>query len=125
MWLNWLDVRAARAALVLALLAITTLALIPQQDVPASSGWDKFDHWLAFFTLALLADRSAGPLRFWPRVVPLLVAYGIGIEIAQSLTPDRHADVLDVIADTIGVLIYAAARLLPMLRLPRVDGAKR
>jgi VanZ family protein len=119
MLLNWLDIRLARLALALALVGIFVLAVIPQQQVPASSGWDKLDHWLAFFTLALLADRAAGGRWFWSRALPLLFAYGIGIEVAQYFTPDRQADVLDVLADSVGLLIYGGLRQLLSLRLPR------
>jgi VanZ family protein len=119
MLLNWLDIRLARLGLILALVAIFILAVIPQQEVPASSGWDKLDHWLAFFTLSLLADRVAGARLFWVRTLPLLIAYGIGIEVAQYFTPDRHSEVLDVVADSIGAIIYGGLRLLIMVRLPR------
>jgi VanZ family protein len=121
MLLNWLDVRLARLGLALALIAIFLLAVIPQQQVPASSGWDKIDHWLAFFTLALLADRAAGARWFWPRAVPLLLLYGVAIEVAQHFTPDRHAELLDVVADSMGILLYCAVRQLSMMRLPRPD----
>lgn len=119
MLLNWLDKRLACLGLVLALAAITVLALIPAPEVPASSGWDKLDHWGAFFTLAALADRAAGPHLFWRRALPLLFAYGIAIEVAQYFTPDRQADLLDVVADTVGLLIYGG------LRQPLVVGAQR
>ena len=119
MLLNWLDVRLARLALALALAAIFLMAVIPQQEVPASSGWDKLDHWLAFFTLALLADRAAGARRFWSRSLPLLIVYGAGIELAQYFTPDRHAEVLDIVADSVGLFIYGGLRQLLVLRLPR------
>ena len=119
MLLNWLDIRLARVGLIVALVAIFVLAVIPQQEVPASSGWDKLDHWLAFFTLSLLADRATAGRWYWARTMPLLIAYGIGIEVAQYFTPDRHSEVLDVVADSIGVFIYGGLRLLLMLRLPR------
>ena len=45
MLLNWLDVRLARIGLVVAVIAITILALIPAPEVPLSTGWDKTDHW--------------------------------------------------------------------------------
>lgn len=119
MLLNWLDIRLARLALCIALLAITTLALIPAQEVPASSGWDKLDHWAAFFTLSALADRVFGARLFWRRTALLLVAYGIGIELAQHFTPDRQADVLDVLADSIGIAIYGALHQLLIAGQPR------
>lgn len=121
MLFNWLDIRLARVGLVAALLTITTLALIPVQEVPATSGWDKLDHWMAFFVLAALADRVFEARWFWRRTALLLVAYGIGIEIAQHFTPDRQADVLDVLADSVGVAIYGALHQLLTLRQPRTE----
>jgi len=121
MLLNWLDIRLARLGLAVALLAITTLALMPAHDVPITSGWDKLDHWGAFFTLAALLDRSSYCRLFWRRTLPLLVAYGIGIEVAQYFTPDRDADVFDVIADSIGILVYGGLRQLLLLFIPRAE----
>lgn len=120
MLLNWLDIRLARLGLALALLAITTLALMPAPEVPATTGWDKLDHWVAFFTLAALLDRSSNSRSFWMRTLPLLVTYGIGIEVAQYFTPDRDADALDVVADSIGILVYGGLRQL--LALPFLRG---
>lgn len=121
MLLNWLDIRIVRLALGLALVAITTLALMPAQEVPASSGWDKLDHWMAFFVLAALVDRVFGARLFWRRTALLLVAYGIGIEVAQYFTPDRQADLLDVVADSVGIVIYGGLHQLLAIRLPRTE----
>ncbi|HSB96309.1 MAG TPA: VanZ family protein [Spongiibacteraceae bacterium] len=107
MLLKWLDVRLARIGLALALIAITTLALIPAPDVPISTGWDKTDHWSAFFTLSFLLSHSFPKKSLW-WVAAVLVAYGIGIEVAQWFTPTRSADATDVVADSIGILGYAA-----------------
>lgn len=122
MLLSWLSPRIARSALYAAVIAITILALIPAQEVPASTGWDKTDHWLGFFTLSLLAAHAYPRLSFWPRLVPLLIAYGIAIEIAQWFTPDRQADWHDVVADSIGVFAYGLVVWLVLrLRQPRVS----
>jgi len=102
---SWLDIRLARLGLVVAVIAITVLALMPAHAVPISSGWDKLDHWTAFFTLSFLANHAFPRRPFW-QIALALVAYGIGIEIAQSFTPDRDADAMDVVADSIGILIY-------------------
>lgn len=93
-----------RLGLTIALIVLTTLALIPAEEA-VSTGWDKMDHWLAFFTLALLAHHSFPKKSLW-WVVVALVLYGIGIEVAQSLTPTRDADAMDVVADSIGILGY-------------------
>jgi VanZ family protein len=105
MLLSWLDTRLARLGLVVAVIAITILALMPAKEVPVTSGWDKLDHWTAFFTLSFLAAHAFPRRPFW-QIALALVAYGIGIEIAQYFTPDRDADAMDVVADSIGIAIY-------------------
>jgi VanZ family protein len=105
MLLKWLDVRLARIGFTITLIAITTLALIPAPEVVVSTGWDKTDHWSAFFTLAFLLQH-AFPKKSLGWVAALLVIYGIGIEVAQSFTPTRDASVLDVVADSVGIAGY-------------------
>lgn len=111
MLLNWLDVRLARVGLTIAVIAITILALIPAPEVPVSTGWDKTDHWSAFFTLAFLVHHSFPKKSLW-WVFITLVLYGIGIEVAQSFTPTRDADAMDVVADSIGILGYVLLQFL-------------
>ncbi|MFT3930526.1 MAG: VanZ family protein [Spongiibacteraceae bacterium] len=111
MLLSWLDKRIARIGLAIALIAITTLSLMPSQSVPAGSGWDKFDHWAAFFTLSLLGCNAYPQRPFW-QITLALLGYGIGIEIAQYFTPDRYSEALDVVADSIGILIYGVCIVL-------------
>lgn len=100
------DVRVARWALLCALILITTLALMPGEDVPITTFWDKLDHWVAFFTLSFLVNHAFPKMPFWRFATLALVAYGVGIEIAQALTPDRDADPRDVVADGIGIVMY-------------------
>jgi VanZ family protein len=117
MLLRWLDVRLARVGLFIATIAITTLALMPGKDVPFTTLWDKLDHWIAFFTLSFLANHAFPHRGFWRAILPVLVAYGIGIEIAQSFTPDRDADPMDVVADSVGIFVYGALLQLRLLWL--------
>jgi VanZ family protein len=111
MLLRWLDIRLARLGLAVAAIAITVLALMPAKEVPVSSGWDKLDHWTAFFTLSFLAAHAFPRRPFW-QIALALVAYGIGIEIAQYFTPDRDAEAMDVVADSIGIAIYGLILLI-------------
>lgn len=106
MRLRWLDIRLARWGFYMALVGVTVLALIPAHDVPATTGWDKADHWLAFFTLSLFGAHAYPQYSFWRRLAILLVLFGIGIELAQWCTPDRDADWHDVVADSIGIIAY-------------------
>jgi VanZ family protein len=53
-----------------------------------------------------------------------VVLFGVLIELLQGLTPDRLPDLLDALANSIGVLIgWLAARLLP--NLPQHLAARR
>jgi VanZ family protein len=87
------------------MLVMTALFLVPQEFV--SSGifdwWDKAQHALAFGTLMLLGS-IAYPKYFW-RVVIGLTLYGAVIEIIQSWTGWRQCDLMDALADMVGVLV--------------------
>ena len=108
----WLPLPVARLALALAVITIMVLALMPMTTVPVTTTWDKLDHALAFFTLALLAEQAFPGWSFWRGLALGLLAFGVGIEIAQWFTPDREASMLDVMADGIGIAIYGAVRQL-------------
>ena len=120
---SWLPLPLMRVALVVALVAISVLAFMPARDVPVTTTWDKLDHWFAFFTLSLLADHSFPRRPFWRCTALWLLAYGVGIEIVQAFTPDRDADVMDVLADGISIASYGALRYVAgiLLRPVRVD----
>lgn len=92
----------------LALLALTVLSLMPTGLLPSQvfSLWDKAQHALGFAVLALLG------LAAYPRhnvVLPLLLlAHGGLIELAQAATGWRYGDVIDWLADGVGIAIGAA-----------------
>lgn len=97
--------RLARPLLVLALVAITVLALMPQATVPVTTLWDKSDHLLAFFVLGVLAGHAFSSLPFATRLAPALLGYGALLELAQSLTPSRVGSIADLVADLVGLLL--------------------
>lgn len=91
-------------------LLITDLALQPGLPTPPELfGPDKIEHLLAFFVLTVLS-RMGWPQRGW-LMSALLVAYGIGIELAQGATTlGRTASAADVVADLFGIglgLVFA------------------
>lgn len=84
--------------------AIAVLSLLPA-NAAVTTGWnDKVEHALAFAVLAALARLG---WRTSPAFVTLglCVFYGVVIELAQTLSPGRYADIWDVGADTIGATL--------------------
>ena len=91
-----------RGAFVVALAGILMIALWPAGQGP---DWfpqaDKLRHALAFIALWAIG-RRASLTPAWALAFGL-IAFGIGIEIAQSFTPDREASAADVLADALGI----------------------
>ena len=81
------------------------MALAPRPQGPSFS-WDKLNHVAAF---AALAFGLLHALREKPRPVlwstGLLLALGVGIELAQRYLPGREADWRDVLADALGIAL--------------------
>ena len=85
---------------------ITILALMP---APQSENLfpfsDKILHFISFLVLLFLFDKS-----FKKQISPLTVVglfcYGILIEFIQSLTPTRSAEITDILANLLGLLVY-------------------
>lgn len=103
----------ARVALAVALVGITCLALIPDSSASLpSSGNDKLNHFLAFFVLALLVDRSFPTPTFNYNKIFILVGYGLMIEIIQFFIPSRSFSLYDLLADTVGIFAYVMSRQL-------------
>jgi VanZ family protein len=74
---------------------------------------DKFNHFIAFFTLYLLFERAHESFTCKMRIV-LLLLYALLIELIQYFLPTRSAEVLDVIVDFIGII--TAYALLPVIK---------
>ena len=90
-----------RLALAGCMVTIMVLSLLPLSERLPTTGWDKSNHMLGFATLAFLS-HWASPGRT-AQALAALLAYGGLIEVLQSFTPDRSAELADVIADGIGL----------------------
>lgn len=118
-----------RALVLLALLSVSVLALWPSPSQVITTGWDKANHFIAFFVLFGLMDFA------WPRQlsmlhkVLLLLAYGFAIELIQAGMARRYFSMLDWVADGIGLAVYYVfhfqVRRLEWIikRLPFIDAA--
>jgi len=95
-----------RISLAAALSGILILATTPHSYPVVSDMNDKFNHVLAFFILALLADFSFPEKKSTLAMVLPLLAYGMAIEIIQYFLPYRMFSLFDVTADAVGIGLY-------------------
>jgi len=93
-----------RVAFFITLGVIEYLATTTQQIEIVSSMWDKANHFTAFFVLYILLSLAYRNLSTTVKIV-ILLAFGIQIEIVQSFIDGRYFSMLDVLADTIGILL--------------------
>ena len=91
-----------RAFFWLALIGSYIFAVVPQDIAPKiGSLSDKSVHFIAFAVLTLLL-RFAYSIT-WFQTFLLLFIYAVFIEFSQLFTPNRSAELLDVVADVIGI----------------------
>ena len=102
----------------IALVAVEYLATTSRHIPIVESLWDKFNHFFAFSVLYLLLSFGYERLSFLQKAV-LLLLFGMQIEIVQSFLPARFFSLLDVVADSIGIVIGALVYLFTIRYLPR------
>ena len=99
----WLSIWLAMLA------AVAIGSLLPVHDLPPLPLFpqaDKLEHLLGYAALAAWAALLFSRSRTLLVVAFGLVAFGIALEIAQALfTIDRQAEIFDVLADAVGVLL--------------------
>jgi len=86
------------------LLAIEFLATTTIHIEVVESAWDKANHFVAFLTLYVLLTLAYKNLNILQKIA-LLVAFGLQIEIVQSFIDGRYFSLLDVLADSVGILL--------------------
>lgn len=99
--------------LFLCIVFILYAALTPRSIPIAENMSDKFNHFIAFFVLSFLVDRSF-EFSFPILAIPVFL-FGIAIEFIQFFLPYRQFSVFDMFADGVGILIYFFARYVFML----------
>lgn len=98
---------------------VYTVSSIPSPNIPALGTYtDKVIHFGVFGTLCWLAHIA---FHYQPNIVlkkySLLTAifftvvFGMSDEAHQMFTPGRTADIFDIVADTVGGLVYSAIYL--------------
>src|SRR6202008_4375945 len=96
--------RAWLLATWLVALLIVAGSLAPQDLVAPAGYGDKFNHFIAYFVLTVMAAGVAetSALR---RICAYVFLLGLTLEIAQgTLTTDRSADWLDLLSNATGII---------------------
>ena len=83
---------------------IEYLALTPQHIKVIEGFWDKQNHFIAFFVLTLLLGLAYSQLTAIKKF-GLLLLMGFQIETMQYFIPGRFFSLLDVVADSIGIVM--------------------
>ncbi len=87
--------------------AVFYLAIVPSEDILVDFGHgDKFNHFIAFFTLSLLLNRSSSSYEKRLRNVISLTLFGALIEIVQAFLQYRSTSFYDLLADIVGILFF-------------------
>jgi VanZ family protein len=104
----------------LSLLVVAWLVVMPQESLPSVKLWDKAAHTLAFLGLMLLCGIAYRQQLKLSTLVLLLFAFGVAIEIVQYLLPHRQFSLLDMAANSLGILA-ALPLMMPIERLLRIQ----
>ncbi len=81
---------------------ITILSLLPAEQLPTVKGGDKIHHFIAyaFLTLPVAIKKP----KYWQLILCSFLFYSGIIELIQGLF-HRHGEWLDLVANTLGVLL--------------------
>ena len=93
-----------KMALILNFFIIEYLALTPQHIEILDGLWDKQNHFFAFFVLYILLSFAYQNLSILTKI-GLLLLVGFQIEATQYFIPGRFFSLLDIVADSIGIVI--------------------
>lgn len=89
----------------LALVVSYTLSILPGEAVAPLFNWsDKLNHAVAFWVLAFLLQMGWKKITAFKTTV-LLMLYGAFIEFSQLFAIRRSAELADVAADSIGIVL--------------------
>ena len=93
------------------LIIIAYIAFLPNYEALPSftSLSDVFNHFIAFFVLALFLDLAFSPR--YKHTLLILFLYGLFIECVQYFLPNRAFDVLDLMVDFFGVAMYLMVKI--------------
>jgi len=98
--------RFAKFSFIALVFIIAYIAFLPNYEAlpEFTSLSDILNHFAAFLVLALFLD-----IGFQVKIRTaflILMSYGLFIEVVQYFLPNRHFDLLDVLVDLTGCIVY-------------------
>lgn len=88
-----------------ALSAVMTLALLPTSGTQGFTGQDKLLHCITFAVLFLMACQGYPDQTYRKWLYLGLFFYGVSMELLQGQTAYRSMEILDLVADMLGVAL--------------------
>jgi len=86
---------------------VFVLAIVPNDQIELGiDNADKVKHFTAFFVLSLLLNRASSTIAHRLRNMGALIGFGISIEVIQLFFPARESSIEDIIADSVGILVF-------------------
>lgn len=120
MAMNRTHITGFRLVTVVAVIVSMHLATTSVHYPIISDIYDKLQHMLAFYVLALLCDFSFPASGFSYRKALVVLGYGLLIEFIQYFLPYRSCSLFDLGADGVGIVAYwlslPALQYVPVLR---------
>jgi len=110
-----LSQKSFRVYFFICLLAIEYLATTSVHISVVESMWDKSNHFIAFFTLYVLLSFAFRNFALVKKV-GVLLAFGFQIEVVQQLIGRSMFSWLDIVADSVGILLGVIAYFIFMKR---------
>ena len=95
--------KVAAVAVVLAVVVVGSLVSPLRLPTPGLAGWDKLQHAVAYFVLALVSFYAAETENY--KIAVVVFALGTCVELAQAFVPYRTASLLDAAANGFGVAV--------------------
>jgi len=83
--------------------ATAVASMLPVEGSQVFESQDKVGHALIYALLYFFGVRAYGhSISLWLLAI-LILLFGLSIEIAQSMTSYRHGDILDLVANGVGI----------------------
>jgi len=92
-------------SLIFVFIGIAILSLLPPKSIEKIGENDKINHFIAYSVLSLNFGLVIKKFKTHLYCLPLLIAYGMLLELCQGFIPGREPSWLDALANSGGVCV--------------------